>query len=1170
MREMLARALAVVMTAATIFGSFPAYAEEVLVGPDEAYEETADLVEEPEIPDASSEEEFIDSEDLVLDDSGEAAAVEEQTDGIAGEETVEEVVTDEALAEDVVPEDIDTSLAEDTGEPADGEAFLEEELSSEPVETEAVAVGDTASEISKVELLAYDKTGVDTSAYRLSGYNIYSVKLRITTKDGTVKEVTPDDWEVLDQFDLEVNVTQRDGKNRLIVSSYDDITDDEIIYASAEITMKSLSEGSKVIKAGEDVSIIAENGKYRYYLFTPSETARYRIELTGKSGNGKIDFTPYNTYGDMYGFSVWFGDDYEDNYVYRTNSTQLYKGVQYLIVSLDDLDTASASYSFKLVKDTTAVTTQALSLGIDTSMDFLDGDIETLYYTFTAGESGFYRVFAEGVTSDPDADYVAVQMLVDTEKGSSRKDLEDGNNYTEPFALKKGETASIAVIREGSTDTGTIRIEKASVSKEKPWLSWDVSLSATEGKISDIAKRIRLYTSYRDNDTDYYLESVVLFDTSLKGEDAFGNVYTLQFRNEETDAVVTPADGYLSHGSYKLEVVSGGNVIESDYIWLPLSKREIDAAGCTTLTPGKAVSLKGKKGSFYFSFTPGETARYSFSLNNTNPYGSTAYGVLTGNVVEDMDWCGTPFAWEFTKGKTYIFEVFSSEGFTQGEALLQKIPKVTVSKVTVKNNRILFPFYNNEIQVELTYSDNSSKQTLTNFQGTQYPADNGRTHETAFMQDSYGNRIFIDFIKSDGSAITSPVFGAYIVKDKDITCKVEAFAEGSYNARKTVSNVTLKAISKEVKKGTTFKLSAGEAAWATVTRDSSKNNIINVTNNASGAVRASVYRREENRYYSSGSGFSTKNPSIPFLSGSSSDLLLIYCESGSFNGSFTFNAAKKVKSISMSAATWPVDKAYDNLHKLPVKVTYTDNSTETVSDWSAWLTSKGEIRGLTGATKNANYVDIYFFDSKSGTQVFGKTPAAGTYQFKATTYDVMGAGGIGISTTAKMTFTVPAKVSFNVSSVTLKYKQSTTGLKVTGLAAGDKVTSWKSSNTKIVKVSSTGKLTALKKAGTATITVTTKNGAKGSINVKVQKGTVATTKLTVTPTTVNVKKGKKATLKATRAPFTSGQAVKYKTSNKKIATVSSKGVITGKKAGTCTITVTSGKKTVKVKVTVTK
>ena len=52
------------------------------------------------------------------------------------------------------------------------------------------------------------------------------------------------------------------------------------------------------------------------------------------------------------------------------------------------------------------------------------------------------------------------------------------------------------------------------------------------------------------------------------------------------------------------------------------------------------------------------------------------------------------------------------------------------------------------------------------------------------------------------------------------------------------------------------------------------------------------------------------------------------------------------------------------------------------------------------------------------------------------------------------------KRTFNTTSVTLKVKQSTTGLKITKMANGDSVASWKSSNTKVVKVSGNGKLTA--------------------------------------------------------------------------------------------------------------
>ncbi len=156
----------------------------------------------------------------------------------------------------------------------------------------------------------------------------------------------------------------------------------------------------------------------------------------------------------------------------------------------------------------------------------------------------------------------------------------------------------------------------------------------------------------------------------------------------------------------------------------------------------------------------------------------------------------------------------------------------------------------------------------------------------------------------------------------------------------------------------------------------------------------------------------------------------------------------------------------------------------------------------------------------------------------------------------------------NVSGITLKLKQKTAGVKVTGLARGDSIKSWKSSNTKIVKVTSKGVITAQKKTGKANITVTLKSGKKAVIKVKVQKGTVKTTKISGLDRNLTIKKGKSLTLKPVISPFTSGEKVTYTTSNKKIATVTSKGKITAKKKGSVNIIVRSGKKAVKIKVTV--
>ena len=168
-----------------------------------------------------------------------------------------------------------------------------------------------------------------------------------------------------------------------------------------------------------------------------------------------------------------------------------------------------------------------------------------------------------------------------------------------------------------------------------------------------------------------------------------------------------------------------------------------------------------------------------------------------------------------------------------------------------------------------------------------------------------------------------------------------------------------------------------------------------------------------------------------------------------------------------------------------------------------------------------------------------------------------------------------ATISLNVSgTIPLKTKQTFTP-KVT-IGKGDKVVSWKSSNKKVVSVSRNGKVKGLKAGKTATITVQLASGLKKSFKVKVQKKNVATKSLKV----VNVSTGKKVSSKvslkrkqtlklaATVSPITSKEKVKYSSSNKKVVSVSSKGVIKAKKKGKATITVKSGKKTYRIKVTV--
>lgn len=173
---------------------------------------------------------------------------------------------------------------------------------------------------------------------------------------------------------------------------------------------------------------------------------------------------------------------------------------------------------------------------------------------------------------------------------------------------------------------------------------------------------------------------------------------------------------------------------------------------------------------------------------------------------------------------------------------------------------------------------------------------------------------------------------------------------------------------------------------------------------------------------------------------------------------------------------------------------------------------------------------------------------------------------------ASCTITVKAPViKLNARAITLQVKKTTTAVKISSSSpAGEKIRSAKSGNKKLVsgkvkkgKLSITGK-----KKGSTYITVTSTLGGKVKLNVKVQTGKVVTKSIKLDKK-LKIPKGKSLALKAVRYPVTATEKLEWTSSNKKVAKVTSKGLVKAKKNGTTTITVKSSNgKSAKCKITV--
>lgn len=189
----------------------------------------------------------------------------------------------------------------------------------------------------------------------------------------------------------------------------------------------------------------------------------------------------------------------------------------------------------------------------------------------------------------------------------------------------------------------------------------------------------------------------------------------------------------------------------------------------------------------------------------------------------------------------------------------------------------------------------------------------------------------------------------------------------------------------------------------------------------------------------------------------------------------------------------------------------------------------------------------------------------GTAKITATATDTWGPG-TGTTYTLKVK-KAPSKVTLSKTKLTLNIYDEAKIIARLPSGSACRGYKWISSNDDVVSVDE-GEVYA-HNPGSAIITVKTYNGKKATCKVTVIDPSVPIKVKLNKSGTVKLKKGKSLRLKATVTPSTAQTTLTWKSSNKKVATVTQYGLVKAKKKGTATITVkTENGKTAKVKIKV--
>ncbi len=167
-----------------------------------------------------------------------------------------------------------------------------------------------------------------------------------------------------------------------------------------------------------------------------------------------------------------------------------------------------------------------------------------------------------------------------------------------------------------------------------------------------------------------------------------------------------------------------------------------------------------------------------------------------------------------------------------------------------------------------------------------------------------------------------------------------------------------------------------------------------------------------------------------------------------------------------------------------------------------------------------------------------------------TTITATAADGSGVTAACEVTVIIPStKIVLDATKGTKGVKETFTLTPTLSPSNTTDSIKWSSSDKAIATVSKNGKVTP-KKAGSCTITAKTDSGKKATYKLTVKKAPTSI-KLNKTTATLNIKS--KVTLEPTLSKGSVGK-ITWSSSKTSVATVSSKGVVTAKKAGKTTIT----------------